>query len=223
MKIALMFNGQFRWHDSFKRSYLQNFKPALEGHDVKIFSHFWNEGLEKLPDFLEVCGPMILNLENKKSAEEVKSFLGFTKTINGTLPNQTYCVYKAFELLQKTGGNNFDLYIRMRSDLFFPNRVSFDNFDSHSVYSKKCHPGTTLQTFHCDFAYFTKNYEAARKMSSFGLHLDKTLEHPEQLKYREFISQDTYCPEELLAKYVSQQGILAKFHDFELDLARHHI
>jgi hypothetical protein len=226
MKIAIMFNGQFRWFDSFKRSFQQNFKPALEGHEVQYFAHFWNEGLEKLPDFIEICGPMILHLENLKSADEIKKFLGFTKIINGTLPNQTYCMYKVFDLLQKFQNSNkqtFDLYIRMRSDLFFPDKIIFDQFDSYSVYSKKCHPGTTLKTFHCDFAYFTRNYEAVQKMASFGLCLDKTIEYHEQLKYCEFLSQNTYCPEELLARHVSQQNLSAKFHDFNLDLARHHI
>ena len=226
MNIAIMFNGQFRWFESFKKTFEINFKPALEGHSVQYFAHFWNQGLENLSDFVGVCDPIILNLENKKSNAEVKKFLGFTKTINGTLPNQTYCAYKVFLLLQQYQSQynmTFDLYIRMRPDLAFPDKISFDNFDSESVYSKICHGGTTLSTFHCDFAYFTKNYDAVQKMAEFGKCLDATLDNPNSLNYREFISQEIYCPEELLARHVINKGLSAKFHDFDIHLARNYI
>src|SRR6266566_6650444 len=137
MNIAIMFNGEFRWFESFKRTFQDNFRPALNGHNVQYFAHFWNQGLEKLPDFIKICGPIIMDLENKKSEEETKKFLGITKTINGTLINQTYCAYKAFLLLeqyQQQYNMNFDLYIRMRSDLAFIERICFDSFDYESIY-----------------------------------------------------------------------------------------
>jgi hypothetical protein len=226
MNIAIMFNGEFRWFESFKRTFQENFSFALEGHNVQYFAYFWNKGLENLPNFINICNPIIINLENQKSDIEIKKYLGFTKIINGTFPYQIYCAHRVFLLLQQYQqqyNTNFDLYIRMRVDLAFPDKVNFDNFDLESVYSKKCHGGTSLSNFHCDFAYFTKNYDAVQKMAKFGMCLDAILENTDSLNYREFISQNMYCPEELLAKYVDSQKLSTKFHDFDIQLARNYI
>jgi hypothetical protein len=226
MNIAIMVNGEFRWFESFRASFIRNFQPALEGHNVQYFAHFWDHGLEKLPEFMNVCKPMILDLEGKKSDTDVRKYLGITKTINGTLPNQTYCAHRVFLLLekyQKEHNMRFDLYIRMRPDLAFPEKINFDDFDNESIYFKRCHPGTTTSTFLCDFSYFTKNYSTVEKMAEFGMCLDAILDDPRPLDYKEFISENIYCPEEMLARHVSRKGLSPKLHNFELDLARNRI
>ena len=226
MNIAIMFNGLLRWHDSFKRTFQSHFKPALEGHEVQYFAHFWNEDLDRLSEFIKIANPIILEMENKKTSEQVKEFLGFTKVINGTLPNQTYCAYKVFLLLeqyQKQHNKTFDLYIRMRSDLAFLDKINFDNLDSESVYIKSSHSGTSISNYLNDYMYFTKNYYTAQTMSKFGTCFDTILDDPRPLAYKEFISQNIYCPEELLSRYAIQNGLSVKLHNFNIDLARHHI
>jgi hypothetical protein len=224
MKIAIMFSGQFRWFDSFKRSFLASFQPALNGHNVQYFAHFWNEDVEEISNFLTLCDPIILELEDKKTNDEVKKFLGFTKNIKGTLPNQTYCIYKVFMLLdqyQKQNNTIFDLYIRMRPDLYFPDQVILNNFDKNILYSKKCHTNATPATFHCDFAYFTRSYEIVKRIAQFGFHLDQAINYPEKMIYKSQNDPEIYCPEELLARYVKNISISTKYHSFDLDLARY--
>jgi hypothetical protein len=226
MNIAIMFNGQFRWFESFKKSFLINFQPALNGHNIQYFAYFWNENLEGFQHFKNLCQPMIINLEDRKTNAEIQSYLGFKTIIDGTLPYQLYCAYKVFLMLkeyQEQNNKSFDLYIRMRPDIFFLDKVNFDSFDQHSVYSKKCHPGSSPSTFHCDYAYFTKNYEAVKKIAEFGTLLDRAIDPSSSLCYREFISQNMYCPEELLARHINNSQLSTKYHNFDVDLARHHL
>lgn len=218
MNIAIMFNGELRWFDNFKTSFEKNFKPALAGHNVQYFAHFWNQNLSQLPLFISTCGPMIIELENKKADADVRGFFGITKTINTSTPNQAYGIYKSFALMQQFG-NQYDLYIRMRTDLFFPGPVSFDNFDSDAVYTHCSYPSAKVLEYACDFAYFTKNYEAAQKMSRWGFGLNdvingNTIHHPNG----GFTAGN--CTEEMLGRYIDSQRISAKFHSFETWLAR---
>lgn len=220
-----MFNGEFRWFESFRKTFEENLKPSLNGHSVQYFAFIWNKGLENLSNFIDLCNPIILDIENQKSDSEIKNFLGFTKSVNGTLPYQLYCAHKVFCLLQNFQEKNnrtFDLYIRMRPDLVFLNKINFDVFDSESVYFKQSHSGTKTSTYLNDYMYLSRNYDAVRKMAQFGSCLDETLKNTSSLAYREFISQDIYCPEELLARHVSNKSISAKLHNFDIDLARHH-
>jgi hypothetical protein len=219
-----MFNGEFRWFERFKTSFQANFKPAIDGHNVQYFTYVWNKHMEHFSNLTDICFPMSLEIEDEKTISEIKQYLGYTTTINGTFPYQVYTAHRAFLLLQKFQSENntkFDLYIRMRPDIAFPEPIDLNNFDAESVYFKRCHSGTTTSTFLCDFAYFTRNYDAVQKMANFGKCLDAVINDPEPLAYREFILQQIYCPEELLARYVKQQDISAKLHSFELDLARH--
>jgi hypothetical protein len=227
MNIAILICGEFRWFDSFLKTFQNNFSPALQGHNVQYFAHFWDRGLEKLSNFTKLCDPLIMDIEDQKDHSYVKNFFGFTKTINGTFPNQIYCVYKTFSLLenfQEKNNMTFDLYIKMRLDLVFLNMLKLDDFDSKSIYVKDLsHESRPTSTYVNDYAFFTKNYDATKKIAELGFSFDSLLENPESLIYKQFISHNIYCPEEILAKHLINKKISVKTHNFNIDLARHHI
>jgi hypothetical protein len=226
MKIAIIICGEFRWFDNFKTSFLNNFQPALQNHDVQFFAHFWNYDLNNLSYFSEICCPMILNVEDIRSLNRIKKFFGATKDINGSFPYQAYCAFKSFLLLQKYQKENkteFDLYIKMRSDLVFLDPVILDNFDLNSIYVKNITHWRPVKNYVNDYIFFTKNYIALQKMIEVGFYTDSILENPESFLYEKDLSNNIYCPEEILANHLFNKIISVKTYDFNIDLARHHI
>ncbi len=226
MNIAFIICGEFRWFDNFKTTFQNNFKPTLDGHNIQYFSHFWNQNLERLSDFTNTCDPMNIDIENKISYEDVKKFFNFTKNVNGSFPNQAYGAYKSFLLLEKFQEQNnttFDLYIKMRSDLAFLNKVDISNFDQESIYVKDISNWRPVTNYVNDYIYFTKNYQAIKTISKLGFHIDTILENPNSFIYQKDVSKNIYCPEEMLAKHLVNNNISTKTYNFNIDLARHHI
>ncbi len=203
-----------------ERTFKENFAPILKNHEVQFFAHFWNQDLEKLSKFTDICNP-ILELENKISYTEVKNYFNMVKDISNSLPNQAYGAYKVYLMLDKyiKENNTFDLYIKMRSDLAFLNPVNF-NFDLNSVYVKDIVHWRPLNTYINDYIYFTKNYDAVKKMAELGFNLNNIMK--EHFVHEKDISKNIYCPEEILAKHFVNKKIITKTYNFNIDLARYH-
>jgi len=211
MNIAIMVCGEFRWFESFKRTFKSNFEPALQGHNVQYFAHFWNQDLEELSKFTEICNPIITQFEKKLPTEDVKKFFGNTRNLNSSLPNQAYGALKSFSLVdeyQKINNIKFDLYIKMRSDLAFLQPVNLDDFDSYSVYVKDIVHWRPLSNYINDYIYFTKNYTAVKDMAQLGFCLNDLLADTDSFIYQKDVSKDIYCPEEILAKHFVNKKII---------------
>lgn len=226
MNIAIMVCGEMRWFDNFRTTFENNFKPSLIGHSVQYFAHFWNQDLEKLSNFTDVCCPITLDIEDKISYSSIKTFFGNTKNVSGTLPNQAYGAYKSFLLLKKYQEENnitFDLFIKMRTDLAFLSEIKFDNFDLESVYVKDIVHWRPTKNYVNDYIYFTKNYDAVQKIANLGFSLDFIVADPNSFIYQRDIPNNIFCPEEMLAKHLDNNNISIKTYNFNIDLARHHI
>lgn len=225
MNIAIMVCGEFRWFDSFEKTFKSNFAPALQGHNVQYFAHFWDQDLEQLSKFTDICNPIITQFEKKPPTEDVKKFFGNTKNLNSSLPNQAYGAHKSFLLLdeyQKQNNTTFDLYIKMRSDLAFVDKINIDNFDNESVYVKDIVHWRPLSNYINDYIYFTKNYNAVRDMAMLGFSLNNILADTDSFIYQKDVSKDIFCPEEILAKHFVIKNVKPKAYSYNIDLARYH-
>lgn len=220
-----MVSGEFRWFDAFKRTFEENLQPALKEHNVHYFTHLWNHDLERLKDFTDLCHPAIVELEDQRSFTEISKYFDIRKKLNSSILYQSFGAHKAFLLLdkyQKETNINFDLFIKMRPDLAFLDKIELDNFDQSSVYVKDIAHWRPVSNYINDYIYFTKNYEAVKGIASLGYYMDALLAYPKSYIYQKDESKNIYCPEEILAKHYSNLHITPKTYPFNIDLARHH-
>jgi hypothetical protein len=228
MNIAIVFVGELRWFDITKRTFIANFLPALEGHEIKYFAHFWpSEGrhLEILEEFQCLYKPLTYEVEFQKSPQYIQGIFENQNLLNSTLQSQSFSFYKAFLLLkeyQLKNNTTFDLYIKMRTDLAFIDKVDINTFDNTQIYTKNISHWRPLSTYVSDYIFFTKNFDNVKKLAKMGFYFDQLISKPEEFLYQNDYKNNIFCPEELLAKYIALQQIESKTFDFNIDLARHH-
>lgn len=229
MNIAILFVGQQRWYDVTNYSYIKNFLPLLADHNVQYFAHLWKIGdpdpkfdktIEEtgFEQFKKIYSPIELEIENQKSANDLRSIFKMKKDIHGNLLSQSYSFYKSFLLLekyQKIHNIKFDLYIKLRTDLAFVNEVNFD-FDESSIYTKDMGDWRKSEDYIHDYMFFTKNYNHVERMAKIGFDFDKILSFSNFL----YCKANSVCPEEILAKHLINNKIINKPYSFNVDLAR---
>lgn len=228
MNIAIIFAGQLRWFDLTHSTFKTNFAPLLEGHSVHYFGHFWPS--EPNPEnvanqFAQIYSPLIFDTESQRSSSYIRGFFDNQISINGSLPSQSFSFYKAFLLLREYQIQNnieFDLHIRLRSDLIFLDPLRIDNFDNDSIYVRNVSHWRPLSSFVSDYIFFSRSFSNIQKLANMGFYFDEITSNPETLLYQNDYKNNIFCPEELLAKYLVSQNIPIKTFDFNIDLARHH-
>lgn len=231
MNIAILFVGQQRWFDLTNQSYISNFLPVLKDHNVKYFSHLWNMGnidldttksKDGFKQFENLYSPNVIELELNKSPLELYSFFKMKKEIHNSLLSQTYSFYKSFSLLaeyQRKNSMCFDLYIKMRTDLVFLNKIKIDNLDSESIYTKDMGDWRPSSNYVHDFMFLTKSFINLEKMANMGFEFDQILEDFDSLLYTNDYN-GSVCPEEILARQLVNNKLQQKPYDFNIDLAR---
>ena len=224
--IAFIFFGQLREFNSGIESWKKNVIPELNGHNVNFFAHFWDdEYLKNLENFNNYHSPLILQTENQKTVEEMHQEFGIKNKMHFCMFSQSYSFYKAFQLLKIFEHNNnkkFDLYIKLRSDLIFLNKINFD-LDGYSVYTKDISHWREPCDYIHDYILLTKNYSNIEAISNLPYNFDNILEKENELKYSGGLDNKNYCCEEILAKHILMNEIPVKFYNFNVDLARHHL
>ncbi len=224
MNIAFLFFGQLRWFDLSQKSFKENFAPELRNHNVKYFGHFQGE-IDRLNDFKLEYNPSIIEIEKQQSLEETHSIFKMKHKMHKVLLFQTYSFYKTFLILEKYQKENnikFDLYIKLRTDLVYLNKIDINQFDNHSIYTKDITHWRPLSNYVHDYILFTKSYDNLSSLANLGFGIDEILNKKEELEYTGGPDNDLYCCEEILAKYLSNKNINIKTYDFNIDLARYH-
>lgn len=218
MNIAFLFFGQLRWMDLANSTFVKNFMPALNGHNVHYFGYFCND--EYLEDFKKLYSPATVEIEPQKSLHEVKNILNNkSNKISENLPKQLQSLYGVLGLMQKYQIDNnmkFDLYIKIRTDLAFWDPININNFDNNSIYVGKTE--RNLSEYVQDFVLFTKKEENIINICEMGLNLDNIINNLEKKEMR-----NLYYHEEVLAEYLRIKHINCFTHNFNINLARHHI
>ncbi len=117
----------------------------------------------------------------------------------------------------------FDLYIKLRTDLIFLDKIKIDNFDDKSIYTNKTK--FPIEKYINDFTFFTKNYDNVEIISKLGFNLDQIISNMEKSEKDIIwsIYSNEYAVEAILANYINKNNISSKLFDFNIDLSRHHI
>lgn len=221
MNIAIVFYGQLRWFDSFNQTFNLNFLPFLKQHNVRYFGSFWENSCEKLNDLSQLYQPNIFEKCRLISCDEVKLY--FNNTINkisDNLPNQMYSLNKSLELLEKYQLDNniqFDLFIKIRTDLVFLNSININICDENSVYvcPDRINP---INHYTTDLLLMTKKYEHFKYVCRMGFYFDEIL-----LNLSNKINRNIIYHEEVLAEHLNKGNISVKSHNFVVDLARKYV
>lgn len=225
MNVAILFFGQFRWFDTTHESFRVNFLPALKKHDVRYFGHFWNQKENKvdphLKEFCQIYQPSNIIVENQKTSLEMHEYFGMKKFMHMSLLSQTYSFNKSF-ILSESSKQHYDLYIKLRSDLIFLNKVNIEMFDNESIYTKNISHWRPFSNYIHDYILFTKKHSNVQALAEMGFCFDDILQHPECLIYSGGSDKKIYCCEEILAKHLSSKNIKINTYDFNVDLARNH-
>lgn len=221
MKIAFLFFGQLRWFENTHQTFQQYVQPVLQGHQIQYFAHFWEDlFLQRLPDFKQLYSPLELITTPNVSEEEIWDKFNMRHRQGSNLLHQTYSFYQTQKLLenyQNKYQTQFDIYIKLRTDLVFLTPFNLD-IDQDSLYTKDIVHWRPLSNYVNDYLAMTKNYNNIRKLGELGFGIDRVLDRPEELKY----SSSIYCAEEILARHLVLEEVPTKTYTFNVDLARHH-
>lgn len=221
MKIAFLFFGELRWFNLSHSNFQEQITPALQGHEVKYFAHFWEtEHLKKLPQFQQLYQPLELTTSPSPSYPKIWDHYEMRHRHESNLLPQTYCFELTHQLLKKYQDDNnvhFDIYIKLRTDLFLPGPINF-NINNDGLYSQDNTANRPTAYYFNDYLLMSKNYSDIKKLSMLGYGFDKIMDRPAELHY----SIPTPVPEEILARHLSLEGVEKKLYSFKVDLARHH-
>jgi hypothetical protein len=215
MKIAVLFYGQLRWLPFANKSLIENFLPALQGHDVHFFANFWGNPPEKLEEYKKIIQFKEISFQDQLTIDNIKAY--FNNKINkisDNLPSQLYSLHQSFLLLDYYKDEKYDLFIKIRTDLAFLNKFKIEDYDN-SIYVCKNKYNQNLNKYATDLLAITNNYDNFKKLCTMGFALDEILD-----SFRE--DKSLFYHEEILAKHLVRNNISIKSHNLEIDLARNY-
>lgn len=213
MKIAVLFFGELRWYDVANNSFIKNLLPILNKHDTKYFGNFWGNPPEKLEDFNSIFNFSKISFQEQLSFYDIKKYFNNKENnFSDRLTSQLYSLYQSFLLLDN---EDYDIFIKIRTDLVILKEIKELKFNNSISVCKNLYK-QPLNEYATDLIAGTADFTNFKKLCSMGFSLDETLSSFND-------NRDLYYHEEILAKYLVNNNISIKSHDFEIDLARHHV
>lgn len=228
MKIAIMFFGQLRWFDNSHVSFKKNFLPSLNNHQVQYFAHFQDHIInqENVKKFENLYEPLTLIAEQQKSIDEMHLAFNMKERMHLSLLAQTYSFYQSFLLMEEYQNKNnmkFDIYIKIRSDLIYLDKVDLNKFDLNSLYTKGISHWRPYSNYIHDYILCTRSFDTIKVLAELGYGLDEVISKKDELLYGVGVDTELYCCEEILARHLVNKNIQIKNYNFNVDLARNHL
>jgi hypothetical protein len=224
MNIAILFYGELRWNEVANRTFQERFAPALQGHNVQYFAHFWDMANKDHEErFAKMYSPLISKIEPHKSAEELKTIWGATSQdpiLGASLTSQLYSFHQSLQLLkefQEAHNMTFDLFIKIRTDIAYLSPISVNDFDDSSLYVDDTDHWKPMSSYIRDWIFFTRKYSNVVDMAETGFCLDDLIKTVSETK-----SEAALAPEEIFARRARNMNITVKPHSFRFTLARYH-
>lgn len=171
MKIALCFAGQPRFIDRM------NFDNLIQGHEVDTYAHFWwdesyrgqqfawnsnltyPEDYNPIKDFVQIMNPKKIIFEKYPDLDlkQFKMVSQFEVPLSEEIVEQSIYRQKCQWISIKNSINlveePYDLVIRMRTDLEFPEKVPLEELNGDCIYMMNGSLQVGIGRDYCDWFY----------------------------------------------------------------------